>query len=83
MGRPKKQLQDNYVPTDEERKAMSWCIDRKIKVYPVPKDNEYELHIEVSDNGRIERIKSPKLYPKDNYLSTLWGLYLHYYKKLS
>lgn len=81
MGRPKKKLQDKYMPSDEETKAMLWCIDRKIRVYPVPEGEDYSLTVEYVDNGRVKRVNSNKTYPKDNWCSTLYKLYVKMYEK--
>lgn len=81
MGRPKKKQQDKYTPTEEETKAMLWCIDRKIRVYPIPQGDEYSLTVEYVDNGRVHRIESGKTYPKDNWASTLYNLYVSMYNK--
>lgn len=81
MGRPKKIIQDSYIPTDQDTKAMLWCLDNKIRVYPVPKLSEYELEIEYVESGRIKHIRSPKSYPKHNYSSKVYDLYRHMYKK--
>jgi hypothetical protein len=81
MGRPKKQKQDKYVPTPEDTKAMLWCIDNKIRVYPIPTDNEYALEVEFVDNGRIKKKRSSVTYPKDNWSSKLYELYRHMYEK--
>ena len=81
MGRPKTIKKDNYFPTEEETKAMSWCIDKRIKVYPEPEGDEYRLVLEYPDNGKIQKVKSPDLYPKHNWTRKLYELYAHMYKK--
>ena len=53
---------------------MLWCIDRKIRVYPIPEGDEYSLTVEFVDNGRIKKVNSNKTYPKDDWLSTLYRL---------
>lgn len=82
MPRKKKFPQDMYSPSQEERDAMSWCIDRKIRIYPEPVGNEYKLVVEYPENGQIKTKVSPKTYPRDNYASTMWKLYLYHYQKL-
>ena len=69
------------MPTEEETKAMLWCIDRKIRVYPTPSSDEYTLTVEYVDNGVIRKKTSSKTYPKDNWMKTLYNLYLDMYKK--
>ena len=81
MGRPKKKPQDKYFPTKEEVKCMLWCIDRKIRVYPIPEGDEYTLTVEYVDGGRVHRIESGKTYPKDNWSSTVYKLYVKMYEK--
>lgn len=83
MGRPKKIKQDNYVPSDQDTRAMLWCLDNKIRVYPVVKGSEYELEVEYVKAGKIKRIRSDKTYPKHDYNSKLYDLYKHMYKKYS
>ena len=48
MGRPKKIKQDTYSPTKDDASAMAWCPDNKIRIYPVPKNGEYQLEIETT-----------------------------------
>lgn len=81
MGRPKKKPQDKYTPTEEETKAMLWCIDRKIRVYPIPEGDEYSLTVEYVDNGRVKKVNSNKTYPKHNWASTVYSLYVDMYNK--
>ena len=81
MGRPKKKPQDKYSPTKEEQKAMCWCIDRKIRVYPILEGNEYSLTVEYVEGGRVKKINSGKTYPKDNWCKTLYALYVRMYEK--
>jgi len=81
MGRPKKKPQDNYLPTDSERKAMVWCINNYRKVYPEPDGDEYRIIYEYVEQGKIKKVKSPKTYPKTDYASTIWRIYEHEYKK--
>ena len=44
---------ENYL------KAISYCMDNGIKIYPVPKSRK-EYYLEVNDNGQI--IRSPEAY---------------------
>lgn len=81
MGRPKNKPQDKYFPTKEEHKAMCWCIDRKIKVYPIPSGDEYSLTVEYVEKGKVKKINSGKTYQKDQWLPTLYRLYTSMYKK--
>lgn len=81
MGRPKKIKYDTYSPTKEDVSAMAWCLDNRIRIYPVPKNHEYLLEIETIRNGRITIIKSPETYPKDNYNQKIYELYRHMHKK--
>tara|TARA_X000001316_G_C919715_1_gene33838 strand:- start:497 stop:751 length:255 start_codon:yes stop_codon:yes gene_type:complete len=81
MGRPKKIKQDTYSPTKDDVSAMAWCLDNKIRIYPVPKNGEYQLEIETKQNSRIVIIKSPESYPKDNYNAKIYELYRYMRKK--
>lgn len=81
MGRPKKKPIDKYVPTDEERRAMVWCINNYRKVYPELEGNEYRLVYEYVEQGKIKTVKSPKTYPKTDYTQAIWRIYEHEYNK--
>lgn len=81
VARPKKIKQDNYVPSDQDTKAMLWCLDNKIRVYPVVKDGEYGLEVEYVKAGKIKRVRSPKTYPKHDYNSKVYDLYKYLHKK--
>lgn len=81
MGRPRKIKEDTYSPTKEDVSAMAWCLDNNIRIYPVPKNNEYHIEIETVSSGRINRIRSPETYPKDNYNAKIYELYRHLVKK--
>ena len=83
MGRPKKKQTDRYVPTEEEQKSMVWCINNYKKVYPEPIGDEYQLVYEYVEQGKIKKVISPKTYPKHDYASTIWKIYLHEFNKFN
>jgi hypothetical protein len=73
MGRKKLVRYDrNYL------KAISYCIDNSIKIYPVPKSRK-EYYLEVNDNGKI--IRSPEAYNLKQWSDKIVELYTFYYYK--
>ena len=59
----------------ESLKAFSWCLERNIRIYPIPSANQFKI---VIDNG-ASKIVSPKLYDKDEWSDKVWELYRHFY----
>lgn len=59
----------------ESLKAFSWCMERNIRIYPIPSANQFKI---VIDNG-ASKIVSPKLYDKDEWSDKIWELYRHFY----
>jgi len=59
----------------ESLKAFSWCLERNIRIYPIPSANQFKI---VIDNG-VSKIVSPKLYDKDEWSDKVWELYRHFY----
>ena len=59
----------------ESLKAFSWCLERNIRIYPIPSANQFKI---VIDNG-ASKIVSPKLYDKDEWSDKIWELYRHFY----
>ena len=68
----KKMYDKNYL------KAISYCMDNGIKIYPVPK-NRKEYYLEVNDNGKI--IRSPDAYGLKQWSDKIVELYTFYYYK--
>ena len=71
--RKKKVIDLNNHP--ESLKAFSWCMERNIRIYPIPSANQFKI---VIDNG-ASKIVSPKLYDKDEWSEKIWELYRHFY----
>jgi hypothetical protein len=71
--RKKKVIDLNNHP--ESLKAFSWCMERNIRIYPIPSASQFKI---VIDNG-ASKIVSPKLYDKDEWSEKIWGLYRHFY----
>jgi len=59
----------------ESLKAFSWCLERNIRIYPIPSASQFKI---VIDNG-ASKIVSPKLYDKDEWSDKIWELYRHFY----
>ena len=59
----------------ESLKAFKWCVERNIRIYPIPSATQYQI---VIDNG-ASKIVSPKLYDKDEWSDKIWELYRHFY----
>lgn len=68
-----------YVPTDKQRDAMVWAIDRYIKIWPSPttkgpNPTEWYINIQIG-KGPIK--KAPDTY---DVLCTLWETIYSYYE---
>jgi hypothetical protein len=61
----------------ESLKAFSWCVERNIRIYPIPYATQYQIII---DNGANKTI-SPKLYDKYELPDKIWELYRHIYNE--
>jgi virulence-associated protein VapD len=61
----------------ESLKAFKWCVERNIRIYPIPSATQYQI---VIDNG-VSKIVSPKLYDKDEWSNKIWELYRHFYNE--
>lgn len=61
----------------ESLKAFKWCVERNIRIYPIPSATQYQI---VIDNG-VSKIVSPKLYDKDEWSDKIWELYRHFYNE--
>ena len=59
----------------ESVEALSGCLERNIRIYPIPSANQFKI---VIDNG-ASKIVSPKLYDKDEWSDKVWELYRHFY----
>jgi len=58
-------------------RAMGWCINNGIKIYPLPKGSYYEL--EINDNGKL--IRSGKTYTAAKWADKVYELYTYYYDR--
>ena len=67
-----------YVQTDEELEAYSWCIKNGIHISPLAKD-ETNWFIEITINNKTNR--SPETYKKVVIWEKLFEYYLYYYEK--
>jgi virulence-associated protein VapD len=61
----------------ESLKAFKWCVERNIRIYPIPSATQYQI---VIDNG-VSKVISPKLYDKNEWSDKIWELYRHFYNK--
>ena len=61
----------------ESLKAFNWCVERNIRIYPIPSATQYQI---VIDNG-ANKVISPKLYDKDEWSDKVWELYRHFYNE--
>lgn len=75
---PRKKTID-YIPTEAERKAYHWCINRNIKVHVKPRGIQFILVSEIDGVGR----SSGKKYMESEIFSKQWGYYLYLYEKLN
>ena len=61
----------------ESLKAFKWCVERNIRIYPIPSATQYQI---VIDNG-VNKVISPKLYDKNEWSDKIWELYRHFYNE--
>jgi len=66
-----------YIPTEEEQKAMQWCIKNDIKVAVLP--TKFGLKVDINNRGK--KTVSPNTYTNAEALKKCWELYLYIYKK--
>lgn len=67
-----------YIYSDEEFEAYSWCIKNGIRISPIAKD-ETNWFIEITINNKTNR--SPETYKKMVIWEKLFEYYLYYYGK--
>lgn len=77
MGRPKKIKTEEYYPTKEDFKAMSWCLENRIRCYPKVCGDEFKVIFEYVDSGKVKTIESPESYDKNACCKAMWRLYRH------
>ena len=78
MGVIKKDPMGQYIYSDEEFEAYSWCIKNGIRISPMAKD-ETNWFIEITINNKTNR--SPETYKKMVIWEKLFEYYLYYYGK--
>lgn len=61
----------------ESLKAFKWCVERNIRIYPIPSATQYQI---VIDNG-VNKVISPKMYDKNEWSDKIWELYRHFYNE--
>lgn len=76
---PRKKTVNYYMPTEAEREAYRWCINRSIKVHVKPRDGKYVLVSEVDGVGST----SGKKYNGEDIFMYQWKYYLYLYQKLN
>lgn len=72
-----KKIKKTFSVTDEQQKAMIWCIRNDIRVGILP--TKKGLKIEIDEQG-TKKI-SPKIYTQIEAQKKCWELYLYIYKK--
>lgn len=73
----------DYVPTKEDTKYFSWCVDNGIRIYMKPvepgwKNKLYYICIEVN---KKEHCDFKKTYDKHQTTAVIYEYYRYYYKK--
>jgi len=73
----------DYMPSAEEYKWSSYCIENGIIISPIGiNDKPKEWHIGVSFVGRHKEVhKSPSIYTKDNIWEETYLMMKYYYDK--
>lgn len=72
---------DQYFPSKEDFKAMSWCIDRKMRCYVEPKGQEFFVVFEQVVNGEIKKTYSPETYQMHKTSEVMFRIYKHIFKQ--
>ncbi len=67
-----------YLPTEEDIKAASWCLNNEIRISPQA-ESPGSWYIDIEINGKSNR--SPYKYSKLNVWQTLHEFYRYYYNK--
>jgi len=78
LGIVKKDPMGQYIYSDEELEAYSWCIKNGIRISPIAKD-ETNWFIEITINNKTNR--SPETYKKMVIWEKLFEYYIYYYGK--
>ena len=68
-----------YLPTDEEQKALHWCINNNIYISPFCKEYFVSWYIDIKINGKLNR--SPITYAQDELWQMIFNYYKYYYDK--
>ena len=72
----------DYLPTEEEKKAMVWCIDNRVcKISPLAATpgQASEWHLEIWTGSKWN--KSPETYGPTEIWKKLYEFYKYYYEK--
>lgn len=73
----------DYMPSDEENKWLTYCIENGIIVSPMGINGKpKEWHIGISFAGRHKQVnKTPSIYTKDNIWQETFLMMKYYYDK--
>lgn len=66
-----------WTPTPEHYKAMNWCINNDIKIFPKPFNGVYYFIYTIEGQGHRGR----KTYTKQDLQVNQWNFYLYLYEK--
>ena len=73
-----------YMPSPEEQKAMVWCIDNFIRMWPKPVQkgpNPATWWVEIQLGKDEAAHRSPEFYGPNEIWEQIYNWYLYYYKK--
>ncbi|MEN8122939.1 MAG: hypothetical protein ABFS35_21545 [Bacteroidota bacterium] len=62
----------HYQPTASDFEAMSWCLRKNWKIYPIPKGNKFEVEVVL---GSQKPKNSGKLYTHKEVYQKIFELY--------
>ena len=68
-----------WTPRPEHYKAMQWCVNNDIKIYPKPFNGVYYLIYTIEGQGK----RGHKTYSKKEMEKSWWDFYLYLYEKLN
>ena len=68
----------NYVPTENNVKHMSWCINNNIHISPFAY-NTFQWYVDIVINGEVNR--STKTFEKIEIWEMIFKYYKYYYEK--
>lgn len=78
----KRSISPSYFPSQEERKAMSWCINRGITIKPLyHSPSELKMIVRYKFGGEEKVMKSDEVFSYYDFSVKAYKGYSHYHQK--